>query len=91
MLDATGAVGFIERDGDGGGGSVAVAIDIDEKFVDGDFKAIGNVVAELGPSMALADEPWEGFCGTMRTFIRLYILNPFPGVDQQIEKQIAGR
>ncbi|MEA2883692.1 MAG: hypothetical protein QOH32_2948 [Bradyrhizobium sp.] len=56
-----------------------------------DFKAIGNVVAELGPSMALADEPWEAFCGTMRTFIRLYIINPFPGLDQQIEKQIAGR
>jgi hypothetical protein len=57
-----------------------------------DFKAIGNVVAELGPSMALADEPWEGFCGTMRTFIRLYIINPYPGLDpQQLEKQIGGR
>jgi hypothetical protein len=56
-----------------------------------DFKAIGNVVAELGPSLALADEPWEGFCGTMRTFIRLYILNPHPVLDQQLEKQIGGR
>ena len=53
-----------------------------------DFKAIGNVVADLGPSLALADEPWEGFCGTMRTFIRLYILNPHPVPDsQQIESR----
>jgi hypothetical protein len=53
-----------------------------------DFKAIGNVVAELGPSLALADEPWEGFCGTMRTFIRLYVLNPHPVLDsQQLESR----
>jgi hypothetical protein len=23
----------------------------------------------------LADEPWEGFCGTMRTFIRVFIIH----------------
>ncbi len=40
-----------------------------------DFKAIGNTLSELGPSMALAEEPWEGFCGTMRTFVRVYRLN----------------
>jgi hypothetical protein len=50
---------------------------LDSKAVD--FAAIGKVVAEVGPSLALADEPWEGFCGTMRTFIHLYVLNPHPG------------
>ncbi|MCU1257549.1 MAG: hypothetical protein JWO80_434 [Bryobacterales bacterium] len=37
-----------------------------------DFAAIGKAVAEMGPSIAVADEPWEGFCGTMRTFIHIY-------------------
>ncbi|OOG40606.1 hypothetical protein B0E51_08140 [Rhodanobacter sp. C05] len=41
-----------------------------------DFNAIGKTVAEIGPSVSLADEPWDMFCGTMRTFLRLYILNP---------------
>jgi len=50
---------------------------IDSKTVD--FAAIGKAVAELGPSISLADEPWEGFCGTMRYFIRFYILNPHGG------------
>jgi len=47
---------------------------LDSKAVD--FGAIGKVIAELGPSVALADEPWEGFCGTMRGFIRVYIVHP---------------
>jgi len=47
---------------------------LDSKAVD--FAAIGKVVAELGPSVSLADEPWEGFCGTMRFFIRVYVVNP---------------
>lgn len=50
---------------------------LDSKAVD--FAAIGKLVAELGPSVALADEPWEGFCGTMRFFIRFYVVNPFGG------------
>jgi hypothetical protein len=40
-----------------------------------DFTAIGKLVAELGPSVSMADEPWEGFCGTMRFFIRFYVVN----------------
>ncbi len=48
---------------------------LDAKAVD--FAAIGKLVAELGPSVSLADEPWEGFCGTMRFFIRLFIINPW--------------
>lgn len=44
-----------------------------------DFNAIGKTVAELGPSLAVADEPWETFCGTMRHFIRLYVINPRAG------------
>jgi hypothetical protein len=39
-----------------------------------DFKAIGQTFAEVGPALSLADEPWEGFCGTMRTFIRVFII-----------------
>jgi hypothetical protein len=45
---------------------------LDSKVVD--FNAIGKLVAEIGPSLAMADEPWETFCGTMRTFIHLYRL-----------------
>jgi hypothetical protein len=45
---------------------------LDTKAVD--FAAIGKAVGEIGPSVALLDEPWEGFCGTMRTFLHLYIL-----------------
>lgn len=37
-----------------------------------DFQAIGKFVAEAGPQLAVADEPWENFCLTMRTFIRIY-------------------
>jgi hypothetical protein len=51
---------------------------LDSKAVD--FAAVGKVVAELGPSISLSDEPWEGFCGTMRTFIRILVLNPHAGV-----------
>lgn len=40
-----------------------------------DFAAIGKTFAELGPALAVADEPWEGFCGTMRRFVHIYILN----------------
>jgi hypothetical protein len=47
---------------------------LDAKAVD--FAAIGKTVTEMGPSLAMADEPWEGICGTMRTFIWLY---RFPG------------
>jgi hypothetical protein len=50
---------------------------LDSKAVD--FAAIGKLIAELGPSVSLADEPWEGFCGTMRFFIRILIVNPNPG------------
>jgi hypothetical protein len=41
-----------------------------------DFNAIGKVIAELGPSVSLAEEPWEDFCLTMRWFIRFYRLPP---------------
>lgn len=47
---------------------------LDSKGVD--FQAIGKTVAELGPTLSLADEPWDTFCGTMRNFIVLFILNP---------------
>ncbi|HTC92815.1 MAG TPA: hypothetical protein VK699_05130 [Terriglobales bacterium] len=54
---------------------------LDSKAVD--FTAIGKTVAELGPSLAVADEPWEGFCGTMRRFIHVYqIFNPEVPVEE---------
>ena len=37
---------------------------LDAKVVD--FSAIGKTFAQIGPSLALADAPWEGWCGTMR-------------------------
>jgi hypothetical protein len=40
-----------------------------------DFAAIGKAVTELGPNIAVADEPWEGICGTMRRFIIVYRIN----------------
>lgn len=71
--------------------------EIVRKFLDAksvDFKAIGSTVAELGPAAAIADEPWDVFCGTMRNFIRLFIINPVgPIADiEQLEKlrSIAG-
>jgi hypothetical protein len=44
-----------------------------------DFGAIGKMVAELGPELSLADEPWESFCGTMRYFVRVFVLPPVVG------------
>jgi hypothetical protein len=53
---------------------------LDSKAVD--FAAVGKAVAEIGPVLALADEPWEGFCGTMRRFIILYrVFNPGAPVE----------
>jgi len=58
---------------------------LDSKAVD--FAAIGKAVTELGPSMALADEPWEWFCGTMRYFIHLYRLpGPVGPVEGPVEQ-----
>jgi hypothetical protein len=47
---------------------------LDSKAVD--FAAIGKVVTDMGPSLAMADEPWEGVCGTMRYFIHIYRFPP---------------
>ena len=46
---------------------------IDTKAID--FKAIGATFAEVGPALSMADEPWDGFCGTMRTFVRVFIIH----------------
>jgi hypothetical protein len=63
---------------------------LDAKAVD--FAAIGKVVAELGPSLALADTDaaaaaaaadvidGDYFCGTIRHFVNLVVLNPAPVV-----------
>lgn len=47
---------------------------LDTKAVD--FGNIAKVVAEVGPTISMADEPWDGFCGTMRRFVHIFILNP---------------
>jgi len=41
------------------------------------FEALGKTVAQLGPQLALQDDQWENFCGTMRYFIRIFRLPPF--------------
>ncbi|HXX39177.1 MAG TPA: hypothetical protein VEP50_13710 [bacterium] len=43
---------------------------LDAKAVD--FAAIGKVIAEVGPALALADDPGDFFCGTMRHFVHVY-------------------
>lgn len=58
---------------------------LDSKAVD--FKAIGEMVSTLGPSLALADEPWDVFCGTMRTFVHVYQL---PGLGNSAVNQVEG-
>ena len=60
---------------------------LDTKAVD--FSAIGKAVAELGPSLAVAEEPWDGFCGTMRIFIHLYRINQ-PGVPVENLGELKG-
>jgi hypothetical protein len=55
--------------------------DVVKKLLDAktvDFAAVGKAVAELGPSMSLADEPWESFCWTMRRFFHVYVIH-IPG------------
>ena len=54
-----------------------------------DFAAIGKAVAELGPALAVADEPWEGFCGTMRIFVHLYRIQT-PGTPVENLRDLAG-
>jgi hypothetical protein len=63
--------------------------DIVKKLLDSkavDFAAIGKVVAEVGPSLSMADEPWEGFCGTMRTFVKCFIIH---GLGTPVEDPAA--
>lgn len=52
---------------------VAKAV-LDSKVVN--YDALGKTVAKLGPQLALLDDPWENFCGTMRYFIRIFRMPP---------------
>lgn len=57
---------------------------LDTKAVD--FTAIGKMVADLGPSLSLRDEPWENFCLTMKLFLHVYRRPyPFPWPNWPIE------
>lgn len=40
------------------------------------YEALGQMVTKLGPQLAMMDDPWENFCGTMRYFIRIFRLPP---------------
>ncbi len=51
---------------------------LDNKAVD--FAAIGRVLGEVGPSLALNYEDGDHFCGTMRTFVHVYKL-PVGGLE----------
>ncbi len=42
-----------------------------------DYEALGKTVAKLGPQLALMDDQWENFCGTMKYYIRIFRLPPF--------------
>lgn len=55
---------------------------LDTKAID--FNAIGRTVAELGPSLALMEEPWEVFCGTMRVFVHVYQLGGVQGTVEEL-------
>ena len=49
-----------------------------------DFEAIGKVLAEYGPTMALDMDYEEGFCGTIRSFVRVLWAPPVPRPDPQV-------
>jgi len=49
---------------------------LDAKAVD--FAAIGKVVGELGPSLALAEDDGDRFCGTMKHCIWVCVVSPVP-------------
>lgn len=51
---------------------------LDAKIVN--YEALGKTFSNLGPSLALRDDPWETFCGTMKFYIRIFRLPPIgPG------------
>jgi hypothetical protein len=59
------------------------------------FEAIGSALTKHGPELAregvrrgsLAElEPWEVFCGTMRWYVRLFVLPPVGGGIGDLER-----
>jgi hypothetical protein len=58
---------------------------LDSKAVD--FKAIGDTLAEVGPKLALLEEPLDGdnFCGTGRYFLHLYRIFSSAGAVENLE------
>ena len=57
---------------------------LDSKVVD--YEVLGKTIAELGPQLALLDDPWENFCGTMRYYIRIFRLPPFGSRVQELDR-----
>ncbi|WP_117880518.1 hypothetical protein [Aureibaculum luteum] len=50
------------------------------------YEALGKTIAKLGPELALMDDPWENFCGTMRYYIRIFRLAPFGSNVQELDR-----
>jgi hypothetical protein len=68
-----------------------VAALVETKAVD--FEAIGKALATFGPTMALDMDFEDGFCGTMRTFVRVF--RPWTGgtideVGQAVTEELQG-
>ncbi len=59
-----------------------------ERFVKAvDFEAVGATIAELGPSVAYADDFWERFCGSD---MRIYKWPRFQlGIDRELLDRVA--
>jgi hypothetical protein len=60
---------------------------LDSKAVD--FTAIGKVVVEAGPSLSIAEEPVNLFCGVNCIFIRVYRVTD-PGTPVENLGELAG-
>lgn len=50
------------------------------------YEALGNTITKLGPQLALMDDQWENFCGTMRYYIRVFRLPPFGSRVQELDR-----
>lgn len=61
---------------------------LDAKAVD--FNAIGKIVAEVGPTLSLSDEPGDWFCGTNRIFFHIYRVVS-PGLPVEDLGELAAR
>lgn len=57
---------------------------LDAKIIN--YEALGKTISTLGPSLALRDDPWETFCGTMKFYIRIFRLPPVGPRVEELER-----